>query len=52
MELHAGDFINARTPQGVGMGFKPEKYLMDCKVVKTGIDGIGSITNHLKNYKA
>ena len=38
-------------PQGVGMGFKPEKYLKGGEVVKTGIDGIGSITNHFKNYK-
>jgi 2-keto-4-pentenoate hydratase/2-oxohepta-3-ene-1,7-dioic acid hydratase in catechol pathway len=52
MELHAGDIINSGTPQGVGMGFKPEKYLKGGEVVKTGIDGIGSITNHFKNYKA
>jgi len=52
MELHAGDIINSGTPQGVGMGFKPEKFLKGGEVVKTGIDGIGSITNHFKNYKA
>ncbi len=52
MELHAGDIINSGTPQGVGMGFKPEKYLKGGEIVKTGIDGIGSITNRFKNYKA
>ena len=52
MELKAGDVINTGTPEGVGMGFKPEKYLKGGEVVKTGIDGIGSITNHFKNYKA
>ena len=52
MELHAGDIINSGTPQGVGMGFKPEKYLKGGEIVKTGIEGIGSITNHFKNYKA
>ena len=28
MELKAGDVINTGTPQGVGIGFKPEKYIL------------------------
>ena len=52
MALEAGDIINTGTPQGVGMGFKPEKYIKGGETVVTGIDGIGSITNHFKNYKA
>ena len=51
MELCAGDIINTGTPQGVGMGFKPTKYLKGGETVVTGIDGIGQITNHFKNYQ-
>lgn len=43
MELKAGDVINTGTPQGVGMGFKPERYLRAGQVVETGIEGIGTI---------
>ncbi|MDP5107998.1 MAG: fumarylacetoacetate hydrolase family protein [Candidatus Nanopelagicales bacterium] len=43
MELKAGDIINTGTPEGVGMGYKPEKYLKPGQVVETGIDGIGTI---------
>jgi 2-keto-4-pentenoate hydratase/2-oxohepta-3-ene-1,7-dioic acid hydratase in catechol pathway len=50
MELMPGDIINTGTPQGVGMGFKPEKFLKGGEVVKTGIEGIGSITNHVKKH--
>jgi len=51
MELCAGDIINTGTPQGVGMGFKPARYLKGGEKVVTGIEGIGEITNHFKNYK-
>ena len=50
MELKAGDIINTGTPQGVGMGFKPEKYLLGGEVVETGIDGIGTIKSQVKNF--
>ncbi|MFM7138816.1 MAG: fumarylacetoacetate hydrolase family protein, partial [Actinomycetes bacterium] len=43
MELKAGDIINTGTPEGVGMGHKPEKYLKPGQVVETGIDGLGVI---------
>jgi 2-keto-4-pentenoate hydratase/2-oxohepta-3-ene-1,7-dioic acid hydratase in catechol pathway len=52
MELFPGDVINTGTPFGVGMGFKPPVYLKPGQVVKTGIDGIGEITNHVTAYKA
>jgi 2-keto-4-pentenoate hydratase/2-oxohepta-3-ene-1,7-dioic acid hydratase in catechol pathway len=50
MELMPGDIINTGTPQGVGMGFKPEKFLKGGEVVKTGIDGIGTLTSRVKNH--
>lgn len=49
MELKAGDVINTGTPQGVGMGFKPEKYLLGGEIVETGIDGIGTIRSKVVN---
>ena len=52
MELCPGDIINTGTPFGVGMGFKPPIYLKAGDVLKTGIEGIGEITNHVKAYKA
>ena len=50
MELMPGDIINTGTPQGVGMGFKPEKFLKGGEVVKTGIDGIGVLTSRVKKH--
>ena len=50
MELMPGDIINTGTPQGVGMGFKPEKFLKGGEVVKTGIDGIGTLTSRVKKH--
>ena len=52
MELFPGDVINTGTPFGVGMGFKPPVYLKPGQVVKTGIDGIGEITNNVVAYQA
>jgi 2-keto-4-pentenoate hydratase/2-oxohepta-3-ene-1,7-dioic acid hydratase in catechol pathway len=51
MELKAGDIINTGTPQGVGMGHNPTKYLLGGEVVETGIDGIGVIKSHVKNFQ-
>ena len=45
MELMPGDVINTGTPEGVGMGFKPSKYLKAGQVVVTGIEGIGEMTS-------
>jgi 2-keto-4-pentenoate hydratase/2-oxohepta-3-ene-1,7-dioic acid hydratase in catechol pathway len=45
MELHPGDIINTGTPEGVGMGFKPAKYLRVGQKVVTGIEGIGEMTS-------
>ncbi len=51
MELKAGDVVNTGTPQGVGMGFRPEKYILGGEIIETGIDGLGTIKSHVKNYK-
>ncbi len=45
MELFPGDIINTGTPEGVGMGFKPTKYLQRGQKVVTGIEGIGEMTS-------
>ena len=36
------------TPVGVGIGFKPPKYLVAGDVVRVEIDGIGSLENSLQ----
>lgn len=51
MELFPGDVINTGTPGGVGMGFKPTKYLRAGQVIHTGIGGIGEITNKVVDYQ-
>ena len=43
MELFPGDVINTGTPEGVGMGFKPTKYLTAGQEVITGIEGLGEM---------
>ena len=45
MELHPGDVINTGTPEGVGMGFKPTRYLKGGETVLSGIEGIGEIVS-------
>ena len=43
MELFPGDIINTGTPEGVGMGFKPTRYLRAGQEVVTGIEGLGEM---------
>ena len=52
MELFPGDVINTGTPAGVGMGFKPTKYLKAGQVLETGIAGIGEMTSKVIAYQA
>lgn len=47
MELYPGDIINTGTPFGVGLGFKPPRYLKVGDILKTGIEGIGEIESIL-----
>ena len=41
MQLSPGDIINTGTPQGVGFGFSPPRYLATGDTVITGIEGLG-----------
>ncbi|ODQ51824.1 hypothetical protein SAICODRAFT_144859 [Saitoella complicata NRRL Y-17804] len=44
--LMPGDLIFTGTPEGVGMGFKPEgKWLRDGDVVEVGVEGLGKCKN-------
>ena len=46
--LYPGDVIATGTPVGVGIGFKPPKYLVAGDVVRVEIDGIGALENPLR----
>ena len=46
--LYPGDVIATGTPVGVGIGFKPPKYLVAGDVVRVEIDGIGSLENPVR----
>ena len=43
--LYPGDLIATGTPVGVGIGFKPPRYLQAGDVVRIEIDGIGVLEN-------
>ncbi|MFK7967295.1 MAG: fumarylacetoacetate hydrolase family protein [Burkholderiaceae bacterium] len=46
--LMPGDVIATGTPAGVGIGFDPPKYLRDGDVVRIAIDGMGELSNPVK----
>jgi 2-keto-4-pentenoate hydratase/2-oxohepta-3-ene-1,7-dioic acid hydratase in catechol pathway len=46
--LMTGDIIATGTPAGVGIGFKPPKFLKKGDVVAMEVDGIGRLTNPVK----
>jgi 2-keto-4-pentenoate hydratase/2-oxohepta-3-ene-1,7-dioic acid hydratase in catechol pathway len=46
--LFPGDVIATGTPVGVGIGFKPPKYLKPGDVVRVEIDGIGVLENPVR----
>lgn len=46
--LEPGDIVSTGTPSGVGMGFKPPKYLKVGDVVKIEVEGIGAIENRVE----
>ena len=46
--LEPGDVILTGTPDGVGEGMKPKRYLKDGDVVKITIDGLGELVNPVK----
>jgi 2,4-didehydro-3-deoxy-L-rhamnonate hydrolase len=45
-QLYPGDLIYTGTPEGVGMGHTPPRYLRPGEVVTTTISGVGTMTHH------
>lgn len=45
MYLRKGDIIITGTPAGVGLGFKPFKFLKPGDMIECSIEGIGTLTN-------
>lgn len=52
MTLLPGDVISTGTPQGVGLGMKPPRYLAPGDVVELGIDGLGVQCQHAVAYSS
>lgn len=50
MTLLPGDIITTGTPAGVGLGFKPPRYLKVGDIVELGIDELGSSMQNVKAY--
>ena len=46
--LYPGDVITTGTPAGVGVGFKPPKYLRSGDMVRVEIEGIGILENPVR----
>jgi 2-keto-4-pentenoate hydratase/2-oxohepta-3-ene-1,7-dioic acid hydratase in catechol pathway len=46
--LQPGDVIATGTPSGVGIGFKPPKFLKSGDVMKISIDKLGTLTNRIE----
>ena len=49
--LAPGDVIATGTPEGVGIGFDPPRFLKDGDIVECAIEGIGSIVNRVRQVK-
>ena len=45
LTIYPGDLIATGTPVGVGIGFKPPKYLKSGDMLRVEIDGIGALSN-------
>jgi 2-keto-4-pentenoate hydratase/2-oxohepta-3-ene-1,7-dioic acid hydratase in catechol pathway len=48
LTLYPGDVIITGTPEGVGMGRKPPKWLIHGDVVEVEIEKIGTLRNHIE----
>ena len=46
--IYPGDLIATGTPVGVGIGFKPPKYLKSGDMLRVEIDGIGALRNPVR----
>ncbi len=51
MRLDPGDVITTGTPPGVGLGFKPPRFLKGGEVVTLGIEGLGEQKQNFVAYK-
>jgi 2-keto-4-pentenoate hydratase/2-oxohepta-3-ene-1,7-dioic acid hydratase in catechol pathway len=49
--LAPGDVIATGTPEGVGIGFDPPRFLKEGDIVECAIEGIGSIVNRVKQIR-
>lgn len=45
MTLEPGDIISTGTPNGVGMGYKPPKFLKAGDRVRCEVEGLGSLSS-------
>jgi 2-keto-4-pentenoate hydratase/2-oxohepta-3-ene-1,7-dioic acid hydratase in catechol pathway len=52
MELVPGDVIATGTPEGVGIGFKPPRFLREGDVVECEISGIGVLSNTVRRSRS
>lgn len=48
LTLQPGDIIATGTPEGVGLGFDPPRYLGDGSVVEAWVEGIGRLRNRIE----
>ena len=46
--IYPGDLIATGTPVGLGIGFKPPKYLKSGDMLRVEIDGIGALSNPVR----
>jgi len=51
MTLQPGDLIATGTPPGVGMGFKPPRFLKAGDTMRLGVDGLGVQTQRVVAYE-
>ena len=47
MTLEPGDIISTGTPDGVGMGYKPPKFLKSGDIIRCEVEGLGSLSNKI-----
>lgn len=48
MTLEPGDIIATGTPEGVGIGFQPPRFLQDGDVIEISVDPIGTLRNRVR----
>jgi len=51
MTLRPGDLISTGTPPGVGLGFKPPRFLSAGQSMTVGVEGLGEITHRVVAYE-